>query len=87
VAHQIGGSLGLAALVAVFAAAGSGTLHGPGLIAHRISASLTVGAVLLFVALIVSFAVRPRRRVAVDGERAARGNVVAGAAAGDAGRT
>ena len=29
VAHQIGGSLGLAVLVAVFAAAGSSTLHGP----------------------------------------------------------
>ena len=60
VAHQIGGSLGLAVLVAVFAATGSTTLHGGALLAHRISASLTVGAVLLALALLVALAVRPR---------------------------
>ena len=61
VAHQIGGSLGLAVLVAVFAAADAGgTLHDAALLAHRISASLTAGAVLLALALIVALAVRPR---------------------------
>src|SRR3954471_7813034 len=40
VAHQIGGSLGLGILVAVFAAADSTTLEGPELLAHRIAASL-----------------------------------------------
>jgi hypothetical protein len=45
--HQIGGSLGLVVLVAVFAAASSTTLHGPELLAHRISAALTVGAAML----------------------------------------
>jgi hypothetical protein len=65
VAHQIGGSLGLAALVAVFAAAdGDGALHGDVLLAHRISASLTAGAVLLALALVIAIAVRPRRRAA-----------------------
>jgi sugar phosphate permease len=65
VAHQIGGSLGLAVLVAVFAAAGPRTLHGTGLLAHRISAALTVAAVLLALALVVALFVRPRRAVAV----------------------
>jgi predicted MFS family arabinose efflux permease len=65
VAHQIGGSLGLAVLVAAFAAAGSGTLHGTALLAHRISAALTVGAVLLALALIVALIVRPRTAGAV----------------------
>jgi EmrB/QacA subfamily drug resistance transporter len=65
VAHQIGGSLGLAVLVAVSAAAGSSTLHGTALLAHRISAALTVGAVLLALALIVALIVRPRTAVAV----------------------
>ncbi|RKQ92998.1 EmrB/QacA subfamily drug resistance transporter [Solirubrobacter pauli] len=64
VAHQIGGSLGLAVLVAVFAAADSDTLSGAALLAHRISASLTVAAVLLAVALIVALVVHPRRHAA-----------------------
>jgi hypothetical protein len=42
VIHQISGSLGLAILVTVFAAATPTTLHGPELLAHRISAALTV---------------------------------------------
>jgi EmrB/QacA subfamily drug resistance transporter len=65
VAHQIGGSLGLAVLVAVFAAADSTTLAGPDLFAHRISASLTAGAAMLALALVVALVVRPgkaRRR-------------------------
>jgi hypothetical protein len=62
VAHQIGGSLGLAVLVAVFAAAdGAGDLSGAGLLAHRIAASLTAGAILLALALVIAVAVRPRR--------------------------
>jgi EmrB/QacA subfamily drug resistance transporter len=65
VAHQIGGSLGLAVLVAVFAAAGSDTLHGTALLAHRISAALTAGAGLLALALVVALIVRPRTAVAV----------------------
>jgi EmrB/QacA subfamily drug resistance transporter len=64
VAHQIGGSLGLAVLVAVFAAADAGgTLHDGALLAHRIAASLTAGAALLALALLIALAVRPRRRL------------------------
>ncbi|HEU0318620.1 MAG TPA: MFS transporter, partial [Solirubrobacteraceae bacterium] len=62
VAHQLGGSLGLGILVAVFAAAGSATLHGPALLAHRIAAALTGGAVLLAVALVIALVVRPAGR-------------------------
>lgn len=62
--HQIGGSLGLAVLVAVAGAAGSGALHGPALLAHRISISLTVGAVMLGFALVISLIVRPRTAAA-----------------------
>jgi predicted MFS family arabinose efflux permease len=61
VAHQLGGSLGLGVLVAVFAAADSSTLHGAELLAHRIGASLTVGAGLLALALVIALAVRPHR--------------------------
>jgi EmrB/QacA subfamily drug resistance transporter len=63
VAHQLGGSLGLGILVTVFAAAGSSTLTGSALLAHQVSAALTVGAGLLAIALIVVLAliVRPRR--------------------------
>jgi hypothetical protein len=46
----------------VFAAAGSATLHGSALLAHRIAAALTVGALMLFMALLISVAVRPRQR-------------------------
>jgi EmrB/QacA subfamily drug resistance transporter len=79
--HQIGGSLGLAILVAVFAAAGSATLHGSALLAHRISAALTAGAVLLVLALLISLAVRPRdARTATSGGTAAEPPAVASAA-------
>jgi EmrB/QacA subfamily drug resistance transporter len=63
VAHQIGGSLGLAILVAVSASADT--------TAQRISTALAAGAVLLFAALVVAVAVRPRgpRRVR-DAQRA-----------------
>jgi EmrB/QacA subfamily drug resistance transporter len=53
VAHQLGGSLGLGILVTVFAAASSGSLHGDALLAHRVSAALTAGSVMLVLALIV----------------------------------
>jgi EmrB/QacA subfamily drug resistance transporter len=53
VTHQLGGSLGLALLVVVFAtAAGSGGHDRAGL-AHGIAAALTAGAVLLTLALLV----------------------------------
>jgi EmrB/QacA subfamily drug resistance transporter len=52
--HQIGGSLGLGILVTVFAAAdGDGTVQGTDLLAHRIAAALTGGAVLLALAFLV----------------------------------
>jgi len=71
VAHQIGGSLGLAVLVVVFAAADAGgALSGGALLAHRIAAALTAGAVLLALALIVSLAVRPRRAATTDSANA-----------------
>lgn len=63
VAHQVGGSLGLAALVAVYAAADAGgRLGGVDLLAHRISAALTAGTALLALALLMSLAARPRRQ-------------------------
>jgi Na+/melibiose symporter-like transporter len=62
VAHQLGGSLGLGVLVAVFAAADSSALHGAQLLAHRIGASLTVGAALLALALVIALAARPAER-------------------------
>jgi hypothetical protein len=65
VAHQIGGSLGLAVLVAVFAAADSSTLDGSALLAHRIGAALAVGAGVLAAALLIALAVRPRRAESV----------------------
>jgi len=62
-AHQLGGSLGLAVLVVVFAAAGSGMLDTHALLAHRIAASLTVATGMLALALVLVFAliVRPAR--------------------------
>ena len=61
VAHQLGGSLGLAVLVVVFAAAGSGVLDARELLAQRIATSLTAGTVMLAFALALVFAliVRP----------------------------
>jgi EmrB/QacA subfamily drug resistance transporter len=61
VAHQLGGSLGLATLVAVFAAAASPDLAGTELLAHQVGAAVTAGAGLLALALVVVLAliVRP----------------------------
>ena len=71
VAHQLGGSLGLGALVAVAAAvSGTGSLGARALQAHRIGTALTAGAALLALALVVVVAliVRPRKdtEAAVD---------------------
>jgi EmrB/QacA subfamily drug resistance transporter len=60
VAHQLGGSLGLGVLVTVFASSRSAGL------AHAISASLTVGAAMLALALIVVLAVIRRPRPAIE---------------------
>jgi EmrB/QacA subfamily drug resistance transporter len=62
VAHQLGGSLGLGVLVTVFASAAPSGFDARDVLAHRISTSLTVGAVMLAVALAVVFALirRPR---------------------------
>jgi EmrB/QacA subfamily drug resistance transporter len=70
--HQVGGSLGLAILVAVFAAATSSSLHGSALLAHRISAALTAGTIMLAAALLVALLVRPRRELAPAGFRPTR---------------
>jgi EmrB/QacA subfamily drug resistance transporter len=51
VAHQIGGSIGLAVLVTIFASARTGRVTGRALFAHQASVALTAGAVMLAVAL------------------------------------
>jgi MFS family permease len=61
VAHHLGGALGLGVLVTVFDAAGAGA-HGPDLLAHRVSASLSAASVFLVLALVVTVVSRPRRR-------------------------
>ena len=63
-AHQLGGSLGLAILVVVFAASNSSTPDARAALAHRIGAALSGGALLLALALLVSLVliVRPARR-------------------------
>jgi predicted MFS family arabinose efflux permease len=76
VAHQLGGSLGLGVLVAVFAAADSSTLHGSELLAHRIGASFTVGAGILALALLTALAVRPAGRRARREEQPVTANAV-----------
>ena len=53
VSHQLGGSLGLGVLVTVFASATPNALGGRDLLAHRVSTSLTAGAVMLALALAV----------------------------------
>jgi EmrB/QacA subfamily drug resistance transporter len=61
VAHQVGGSLGVSLLVTVFAAAGSPAGAGArDALAHGIDASLTAGAAMLGLALVVALAlIRP----------------------------
>jgi EmrB/QacA subfamily drug resistance transporter len=63
VAHQLGGSLGLGALVAVAAAAsGAATLDPRELLAHRIAAALTASAGLLALAMVVVVVLIVRKR-------------------------
>jgi Na+/melibiose symporter-like transporter len=56
VAHQLGGSLGLAVLVAVFTIAGDG-----GTLSHQIAAAFTAGTAMMAgaLAIVVAFIVRP----------------------------
>jgi MFS family permease len=62
VAHQLGGSLGLAVLVVVFAGAHPSSAAGPAVLAHGIAAAIDAGAVMLAAALlIVVFFIVPRR--------------------------
>jgi EmrB/QacA subfamily drug resistance transporter len=73
-AHQLGGSLGVATLVTVFASATASGLDAQDELAHRISTALTTGTAMLAVALLVVVAlVRPRRQpaavVAIDPAR------------------
>jgi EmrB/QacA subfamily drug resistance transporter len=64
VAHQLGGSLGLGVLVTVFASATPRHLDARDVLAHRIASSLSVGALMLALALVVVLALirQPNRR-------------------------
>lgn len=64
VAHQLGGALGLGVLVLVFASAAPATAQDSAALAHRISAVMDVAALLLALALLVSWVliVRPQCR-------------------------
>ena len=53
VAHQLGGSLGLAVLVTVFAAAAPAGVVSPATLAHQIGTALTAGAAMLALAFVV----------------------------------
>jgi EmrB/QacA subfamily drug resistance transporter len=64
VAHQLGGSLGLSVLVAVFAAAGGGALGARELFAHGVATSLVAGTAMLAVALVLVVGLIVRRRTA-----------------------
>ncbi len=55
VAHQLGGALGLGLLVLVFASAAPSAAQGTAALAHRISAVMNVAALLLGLALAVSW--------------------------------
>src|SRR6266702_7607640 len=56
VAHQLGGSLGLGVLVAVFAAVSAHTLDAAHLFAHRVAVALPVGTGMLALALVLVLA-------------------------------
>nr|CUV37100.1 exported protein of unknown function [Ralstonia solanacearum] len=56
VAHQLGGALRLGLLVLVFASVAPPTAQDSAALAHRISAVMDVGALLLGLALLVSWA-------------------------------
>jgi EmrB/QacA subfamily drug resistance transporter len=61
VAHHLGGALGLGVLVTVFDAAGAAGDGPHELLAHRVSAALTVAAAFLVLALLATLMGRPRR--------------------------
>lgn len=61
VAHHTGGALGLGILVTIFAAAGS-DVHGPQLLADRVSAALTGAAIFVACAMIATLIAHPRSR-------------------------
>jgi formate hydrogenlyase subunit 4 len=67
VAHQLGGSLGLAVLVTVFASAAPAGVESPEALAHQVSVALTAGTAMLVLALLVGVALTawPRRREAL----------------------
>jgi uncharacterized protein (TIGR03382 family) len=69
VAHQLGGSLGLGVLVAVFAVAGGSALDVRELLAHRVATSLIAGTAMLAVALVLVVGLIVRRRKAAEAER------------------
>ena len=73
VTHQLGGSLGLAILVVVFAAAGPAGFGLRELLAHRIAVSLTAATLMLGLALLLVLAliVRPARPAASAAQAAA----------------
>jgi EmrB/QacA subfamily drug resistance transporter len=66
-AHQLGGSLGLAILVVIFAHAGTGGLTGDAALAHRIGVALTGSAILLAIAFVVVLLAIVRRSSAPAG--------------------
>jgi hypothetical protein len=67
-AHQLGGSLGLGVLVAVFATASGGVADVRELLVHRVATSLVVGTVMLAVALVLVVGLIVRRRTAAEAE-------------------
>jgi EmrB/QacA subfamily drug resistance transporter len=69
VAHQLGGSIGLGILVAVFAAAGSSTVNPHDQLARKISASLAVGTLMLALALVLVLALIVVPQRAASGTR------------------
>jgi MFS family permease len=75
VAHHLGGALGLGVLVTVFDAAGA-VGDGPHeLLAHRVSAALTVAAAFLVLALLVTLATRSRKEL-IAADACARGRLI-----------
>jgi len=81
VAHQLGASLGLGILVAVFAAAGAGTSDARTELAQRVGASLTAATGMLAVAFVLAVVliVRPRlaaARAGRDGDVAPEAELV-----------
>lgn len=65
VAHQVGGSLGLGILIAIFAAAGSNSAEPHALLAERIGTSLLAGAGMLLLALVLVLLMIVRPQMAV----------------------